>query len=140
MLLWGGGGGGGGGVNCWGQKRLSQNQRLKVTSLCESFLNKLSTKVLGAKDSRELDHGIRRAVQLAERASWIKIPIQLARLASWNERTIQLARSASRTNSSRRGLDLMPFTEPRRINPSFRIDRIYHWSFTIRTAKTHFPE
>ncbi|KAF2572746.1 hypothetical protein F2Q70_00003758 [Brassica cretica] len=41
---------------------------------------------------------------------------------------------------TRLGLDLVPFAEPRRINPSFRIDRSYHWSFTIRMAKTRFPE
>ncbi|KAG5378160.1 hypothetical protein IGI04_026002 [Brassica rapa subsp. trilocularis] len=38
------------------------------------------------------------------------------------------------------GLDLMPFTGPRRISPSFRIDWSYRWNFTIRTAKTRFPE
>ncbi|KAF2620671.1 hypothetical protein F2Q68_00039308 [Brassica cretica] len=82
-----------------------------------------------------MDHGVKRPVQLAERASWIERPIQLARSAcwneravqlveraswidhtfqlvrsaSWNERTVQLTRSASRTNSSCLGPDLVPF-------------------------------
>ena len=94
---------------CWGQKLLSRNQRLKVTFLCESLLDTLSTKVLEAKDSRKMNHGVKRAVELTERASWIDHAVQLARSASWTERTVQLTRSANQTNSSCRRSDLMPF-------------------------------
>ena len=56
---------------CWGQKRFSRNQRIKVAFLYESFLDTLSTKVLKAKDSKETDHRIRRAIRLPRSASWI---------------------------------------------------------------------
>ena len=45
-----------------------------------------------------MDHGVKRPVQLAERASWIEHPIQLARSACWNERAVQLVERASWTN------------------------------------------
>ena len=83
--------------------------------------------------------------QLAEQVSWAERTVQLAHSASWAERTVQLACSASWTNSSRLTVrqcwpDLIPFVEPRQTNPSFCIDRSYHWSFTRWTAKTRFPE
>ena len=87
-----------------------------------------------------MDLGIGRAVQLAKWASWTDHAIQVVHLASWTDHTVQLVHLASWTNSYCRGLDLVPFTEPWRINPSFRIDRSRHWSFTIRTAKIRFPE
>ncbi|KAF3581401.1 hypothetical protein DY000_02031258 [Brassica cretica] len=56
-----------------------------------------------------MNHGVKRAVELTERASWIDHAVQLARSASWTERTVQLTRSANRTNSSCCRSDLMPF-------------------------------
>ena len=91
------------------------------------------------KESREMDLGIERAVQLAKWTSWTDHTIQLVKWVSWTDHTVQLAHLTSWTKSCCRGLDLMPFTEPWQINPSFRIDRNYHWSFTIRTVRTCFP-
>ncbi|KAF3513661.1 hypothetical protein F2Q69_00006564 [Brassica cretica] len=60
-----------------------------------------------------IDH----TVQLAHLASWTGHTVQLAHLASWTDHTVQLALLASWTDSCFCGLDLMPFTEPQRINP-----------------------
>ncbi|KAF3543836.1 hypothetical protein DY000_02007586 [Brassica cretica] len=49
---------------CWGQNRSRRNQYLKIAFLYESFLNTLSTKISLAKDSGEMDHGAKHAVQL----------------------------------------------------------------------------
>ena len=48
-----------------------------------------------AEDSREMDHITKRAVQLAEQASWIEHTVQLSPSTSWTERTVQLAERAS---------------------------------------------
>ncbi|KAF3512447.1 hypothetical protein F2Q69_00005887 [Brassica cretica] len=42
-----------------------------------------------------MDHRTKRAVQLAEQASWIEHTIQLSPSTSWTERTVQLAERAS---------------------------------------------
>ncbi|WZZ88718.1 hypothetical protein YC2023_117297 [Brassica napus] len=187
---------------CWGQKRFSRNQRIKV-----AFLTR---KKRITESDEQSDSPVRRVglVQLAERASWIERPVQLARVesgsngrvgsnvpvdglsptrrtgeleranratrprcptrsfgeldlvqlaehaswidhivqlarstswtedtvelacsASWTEHTVQLARSASWTTSSCSGPDLMPFTEPRWINPSLSaITLVFHKS------------
>ncbi|KAF3488010.1 hypothetical protein F2Q69_00053460 [Brassica cretica] len=50
--------------------------------------------------------------------------------------------SSTPSNSPARriGPNLMPSVEPRRVNPSFRLDRSYHRSLTIRTAKICIPD
>ncbi|KAF2532529.1 hypothetical protein F2Q70_00030182 [Brassica cretica] len=93
-------------------------------------------------------------VLLAILESRITQSILIAILASWTSPTRHFGEldqsyspkwrvgSSTPSNSPARriGPNLMPSVEPRRVNPLFRLDRSYHRSLIIRTAKICIPD